>query len=472
MYQNLMYAVKRRIIDECEMAFQNHPAYAEKVKVYHKYPYEERIQYGILLRNTSASQIRMSADNFLTDLISHVRLARWGNYPGLSVEWVRENDYGITTYIKEEDVSFQLDPTQRMFMTQYPIVSGQSNTKYADNIGQVDITINGTMIYPEYVNGEKRVIMLSRAPDAGAVVKISYYKKSVADPGAYVLDFIEDNQFTVSPVFFVEEEEVFTKTTGTEITAQLDNVGAGIQANSCMLYLTYTGSDAPIVLVSGTDYTLNLSTGVVTFITTVLKGFKMLADYRYQPLNYNNGPYTIQAYQENHTAIPGVVLCIGSRAKKGDRQAVIVSKFRESQARIYGGHWEMSLEVSVISKDPIQMEEMADQLINHLWGIRKGTLELEGITLNSVEPSGESEEAFIDTTGDVYYTTSIAINLMSEWQEFVPYLFKIRLIYPTPTFMPETKDYLVDQNSQILDVVQGDSRKVIKFPTLGYEKLT
>jgi hypothetical protein len=42
MYNNLAYAVKRRIIDEIEGAFEKHPAFSDKVKVYHKFPYAER----------------------------------------------------------------------------------------------------------------------------------------------------------------------------------------------------------------------------------------------------------------------------------------------------------------------------------------------------------------------------------------------------------------------------------------------
>jgi len=467
-YQNLLYPVKRRILDEVEGAFSQHPAFTDKVKVYHKFPYDERIQYGVLLRGTSATQIRLSPDNFISDLYSHVRLARQTDYPGLAIEWVRENEGNTTSYITE-DVSSQVGPTQRLFFTQYPILSGPGNTKYADNIGQVIVTVNDVKTFPEYVNGEKQAVMMPEAFASSDVVKISYFKRLLSEPAIYVFDFTEDNEFLIAPIYVVTKELVIEGITGTETSAFLNN--SNIDANSNYLYMIYDKPNSvPIDLIQDTDYTINLTTGELTFLTPLIKNMNLYADYRYQPLSYYNGPYTFEPYQENHEVISGVIISIGHRAKKGDRQVVIVTQFQEDQARIYGGHYEISMELSVIAKDPIQLEEMTDHIINHLWGIRKGYLEHEGLTLNSVEPSGESEEIFVETTGDVYYTHSIAINIMSEWQMFVPYLYSIRRIILNLQGIPDTKDYNIDSNNNATFI--ADTRTVIRYPSLGYEKLT
>jgi hypothetical protein len=121
------------------------------------------------------------------------------------------------------------------------------------------------------------------------------------------------------------------------------------------------------------------------------------------------------------------------------------------QAKIYGGHWEMSLDLAVIAKDPMQMEQMADHLISYLWSERKNVLEYEGIALSSVEPTGESEEVHVETTGDLYYESSILINLQSEWQKFVPYnpIYRLRDI-----------------------VLTVDLRPVIRGPIMNFERLT
>jgi hypothetical protein len=109
------------------------------------------------------------------------------------------------------------------------------------------------------------------------------------------------------------------------------------------------------------------------------------------------------------------------------------------------------LDLAVIAKDPIQMAEMTDQIVNWLWAVRKNQLEFEGITINSVEPSGESEENFNEVSGDLYYESSVAINVQTEWQHFVPYDFYVSLknIYLYP-----------------------DLRPTFKGPIVGYERLT
>jgi hypothetical protein len=123
----------------------------------------------------------------------------------------------------------------------------------------------------------------------------------------------------------------------------------------------------------------------------------------------------------------------------------------------------------------MQMEEMADQLVNYLCGERKNILEFEGITLSRVEPSGESEESFIDTTGDMYFTTSVSVEVMTEWQEFVPYFFKIRRIPATMIEMQATDlaNYMVLSNGDMfIEELLPDMRRVVKYGITAYEKVS
>jgi len=471
MYNNMLYAVKRRMIDEVEGAFQQHPAFTDKVRVYNKFPYEERVQYGMILSNTAANQLRLSADNYLSDLYTHVRLAQESNYPGLSIEWVRENPMDVTKYFTE-NVSAQLGPTQRMFRTSYQILSGKGNTAYATNVGQIMVTVNGMPVLPEFINGERGVVLLRNSTASTDVVEVTYYCRKIVPPGIYIIEFIEDNQFIVLPIYIVTKELVIEGTTGTEVTASLanDNVGP----TSDVLFMLYRNSTVPVKMIRDTDYTITYPSGDITFLRPLERGYNLYADYRWRPADYNNGPFTFQPYEENHEVLPGVVLAIGRRAKKGDRQVIIVSKFREEQARIFGGHWIMSLEFKVIAKDPIQMEEMADQVVGHLWGVRKNVLEYEGITFNSVEPSGESEEVHIETTGDMYYESTVSINLQSEWQAFKPYLYSIKDVIPDLNVWPGTHEYTVSKDYQLTSIgpLEADTRTVLKYATMGYEKLT
>ena len=450
-YQSLLTAIKRRIMDETELAFDQHPAFSEKVRVYNKYPYDERVQYGIILRNTSASQIRLSADNFMSDLYSHVRLVRQEAYPGTAIEWVRENAEYVTKVITE-DVSAQLLPdhgTQRIFFTSQPICSGPDETHYSSSPGQVCVMVDGHKASVESVDGSTGTVLLHHSPRDGATVTIQYYVRNIVPYGLYFIDFIEDGQFTVSPVYIIENEVLIARTTGTEVTIGLKH--SPIDANSDQINLAHNDGTKIEALVREVDYIIDNVTGIITFLRPLKTNYTITADYRYQPQNYFNGPYHFKEYQENHVAIPGVVISIGRRAKKGDQQVVVVSQFREQQAKIYGGHWQMSLDLAVIAKDPMQMEQMADHLVSYFWGQRKNDLEFEGITLNSVEPSGESEEVHIDTTGDMYFESTVSINLQSEWQRFVPYLAIIKL-----------------KNIILIP----DLRPVFAAPEIGFERLT
>lgn len=441
-------AIKRRIMDETELAFQSHPAFSEKIKVYNKFPYDERIQYGFLVRNTSALSIRLSPDNFISDLFSHVRLARQTNYPGLAIEWVRENEGNITE-LTTEDVSSQLGPTQRVFTTSKSIVAGLDETQYADNPGQVKVTIDGVKILPQFVYGESGAVWLERSTSSDAVVKITYYFRKLVPPSIFVVDFIENNKFVVAPVYIIENEILIRSTTGTETTAQLAH--GRIDSNTDNIVMGTKDGRRILNLKRDIGYSINNTSGLITFLIPLQKNYRIFADYHYQPVDYINGPFTFKEFQENSSAIPGIIICIGRRAKKGDQQLIVISQFREQQAKIYGGHWEMSIELAAIAKDPMQMEQMTDHIISFLWGKRKNILEWEGIALNSVEPTGETEEIHIDVTGDMYYESSVSINLQSEWQQFVPYLAMLKI-----------KDI----------VLIPDGRSVFKGPVFGYEKLT
>lgn len=448
MYNNLHFAVKQRMMKELENAFQDHPAFTEKVKIYNKYPYDERVQFGVIVRNTAASQIRLSADNFMSDLYSHVRLVRQTTYPGVAIEWVRENE-GFITEVVTEDVSSQVSDTLRFFYTSRPICEGPGETHYADSPGQVCVSINGVAVTPDTVDGKNGFVLLPVCPANGSTVSIRYHARNIVPPGIYRFDFISDTQFMVYPLYIIENELLIATTTGTETESQLNKTN--IDPESEEITLRYKNGVRITALVRDVDYSIDYVTGLITYLQPLQRNYSIAAEYRYVIPGGDIGPITFDEYQEFHEIVPGVIVTIGRRAKMGDQQAVIVSQFREQQARIYGGHWEMSLDLSVIAKDPMQMAQMSDQVVSYLWGIRKNELEFEGLTLNRVEPTGESEEVHIETTGDMYYESSVSIDIQTEWQHFVPYVTYLKL-----------RDI----------ILRPDLRPVFKGPIIGYEKLT
>lgn len=85
-------SVKRRFVHELKDCFGDHPIYQKIVPfIQQKYVFDERPQYGIVVKAASASPIRLSADHRIGTVISHVMLAPLQDRNAHSVEWVRED---------------------------------------------------------------------------------------------------------------------------------------------------------------------------------------------------------------------------------------------------------------------------------------------------------------------------------------------------------------------------------------------
>lgn len=91
MYYYLTQALKRRLILELKDSFAQHPIYDKVVPfIQNKYAFDERPQFGIVIKGSSANKIALSADNFMGTIMSRVMLAYVGEavFP---LEWIRED---------------------------------------------------------------------------------------------------------------------------------------------------------------------------------------------------------------------------------------------------------------------------------------------------------------------------------------------------------------------------------------------
>ena len=96
MYFALTSAIKRRFILELRRFWMYDPRYPDLVdKIQGKYSFKERPQYGIVIRTGSANKVTLGIANFQGIVHSHVALAPVENYPGLAIEWVREDARAI-----------------------------------------------------------------------------------------------------------------------------------------------------------------------------------------------------------------------------------------------------------------------------------------------------------------------------------------------------------------------------------------
>lgn len=91
MYYNIVQSLKQRLILELKDSFSKHPLYRKIVPfIENKGSFEERPQYGIVVKGSSANKVALSGDNYMGVIESHVMLAYVGQ-PTFPIEWVRED---------------------------------------------------------------------------------------------------------------------------------------------------------------------------------------------------------------------------------------------------------------------------------------------------------------------------------------------------------------------------------------------
>ena len=465
MESKLLTSMKRRLFDELQNSVEKHANYRNKIKVFHKFPYKERPMMGIVLKGMSATRMQLSSDDFSATMSSHLALAGAETKEGRILKWVNEDQINLTKYQKDEDLSYQLSGdtdigTNRVFTVNHkPIVAGPFNTKMADNFAQVDVTVNGNKAFPEYVNGKKGVIILPEAPALGSTITVSYYYSNLTPPGRYYIEIVSPTQFVIDPLYAIKEEELVSKTTGTEISSQTEN--HNLIPNLDVLYTVKNRFANKIYLERGIDYSIT-SDGLITFLHPLPVGTALYANYRW--IGSELGPFDLPDgnYEYNNTALPGVILAFSSERIVGDKNIVIVYPKRETAAKVYSGHWNMNVQIDVVSRDTQQLPEITDYIINDMWSYKRLELAMEGITMVSFDPTGESELEYDPNTGDQYYIHTLSLVLMVEWKRFVPYLTEIMdfdtHIYP----FPQQSEYYINKEGKVFE-------KPVTFPLKPFE---
>jgi len=353
MYYYLVGSLKRRLINELKESFAQHPIYEKIVPfIQNKYAFDERPQYGIVVKGSSANKVQLSGDNFLAVVSSHVMLAYIGTTPTYPLEWIRED----LNVVRAAGDTFPSRPG----------------------------------IY---------------------FMEILKQPENAQDPGLFVID----------PQYTVTDEPVLRFISGYEHEAHLQDVPL---KNTLRLWL-----NGNILLDEGEDYAVDWSTGELTIQKHQPPEATLTADYR--TVGPSTDPVQFFWNTSDVKTIPGVVLAFGKRARKGDKVAIVVYQDRVDAAFAYGGKFDATFEFDVISRDPNQMEEIADLVIMYLWGTRKPVLEYEGIEIMDISMGGETEETYDETADEYYYNASISITLRADWEIHVPLPLTISKVSPT-----------------------------------------
>ncbi len=346
-----MQALKRRLVLELKDSFSSHPVYRKITPfIQNRYSFNERPQFGIVVKGSSANKVALSSDNFLGTIQSHVMLA----YVGQAVfplEWVRED--------------------------------------------MKSVNANGGML---------------------------------TAPGVYYIEILkaptetgDEGYFAVDPLLTVVDEPVLIFQTGVEREAQLQQIPL---EKTVRLY-----ENRNYLLREGTDYRVDYQTGAVELLTSFGKGSTLTADYRYAGTSI--GPVGFFWNTADYTTLPGVVLAFGKRAETGQKVAVVVYQDRVDAAQAFGGKFEVSFDLDVIARDPIQMEEIADLTIMYMWAQKKARLEFEGIEIVDISMGGEAEEIADETGENFFYQASLSIQLRADWEVHAPLPPTISKVTPT-----------------------------------------
>lgn len=470
---NLLTAVKRRVIYELRSAINENLSF-KGTEVYHKFPYTERPERGIVLRNTSSSRVKLSADDFAYTLKSYVALAHAGNNPGKFLDWVWENREKTTVKVEAEDLSSQItgtstNGTNRFFYTQHkPILAGWNNDTVADNFRQVELLLNGEVVHADFIDGLRGMIVLQMAPVVGDTLTVNYYYGVVSAPGRYYIEIVSASQFVVDPLLQIKGEEVIETTTGTELTAQLQH--SGLYGDFDVLYTTKGIPDDKISLVRGTDYTVDAA-GLITFLQPLPVGYSLFADYRY--VGATLGPFNIpDPLHYDDTSIPGVVLCFNKQIQVGDKLVVILYPDRQLAASVYSGHYRMVFDIDMFSRHPEESAEMLDHVMHEIWGNRRILLIDEGLTIEEMDQTGETEELYDTNTNDFYYKQTMSMQMMTEWKKFVPTLWDVQ-DYDTNLYTYlRTSKYIVTPDNRVIELQVSPFTIPfeVKYPKTGYPR--
>lgn len=389
MYYQLSAALKRRLIMELRRYWEYHPKYKDLVgNIQGKYSFLERPQHGMVVRVGGGSQFTLSPDNYIGTVISYVTLAKVKNFPGLSIEWVREDAIAIQ---------------------------------------------NNGGIFP-------------------------------SPPGVYFIELTEEDEFYVDPLLDVINEQA---TQVDALTFQLQN--APLEGTVRLFEMP-----AGYQLYEPDAYTMTRDsqgkpTGEIILKTPLSRGRYLAVDYRYA--RSSTGPHKLYPTYANNQVIPGVVLAFGNRNKKGDRLAVVVEPTRSPSALEYGGRWDVSFEIEIMSRDVEAQEEITDQTLIYLFGILRSYLSTEGIEMLDLSLGGEAEEVYDENGDDYFYTASMSLTLQADWSVHLP--LNVFLRQANPLTLAEAQrlsglpDEAVAQVQSNIKILENLGLEVISDPFFG-----
>jgi hypothetical protein len=273
-------------------------------------------------------------------------------------------------------------------------------------------------------------------------------------------------QFTIDPALTVSNELLITYVISGVQEAQLSR--DNLYPRSLRLWL-----DGRRSLLENVDYSIDYSSGLITFLKLIPSEFSIYADYRYKLVE--QGPYPYRYENTEYRAIPGAILAFGDRVQQSDKLAVVVGETRSDVADVYGGKFEVSFDVIAFSRDPDDRERLSDYIVMKMLE-RQNALGFEGLELLDVSPGGESEEIYVAEIDDYYYDGNISINMRVDWEIQSPLPIEIFRSEMTSKQQEQERGYMDGTYTADLLNVAASKGELIGIPVkiggdLGFERI-
>lgn len=325
MFHHLTLAVRDRMIKELQEYWQDHPRYTTLAKnIQGKYAFDERPQFGMIVKTGGASNVVLSPDNFIATVKGSVVLASVVGKKSVSIEWVRESTF--------------------------------------------------------------------KTPKKG-IYHLKFAKALSEDPYKFVI---------TQDVYQQQREDLLVFTNPTTIELLEEPV-----ENSFKLIENPSGR-----LLEPTEYTRNGTT--VSLVEEVPRGLSLRAQYTYKEPDAPD-PYVVWPDQVYRDLIPGCLVAIGRWIEDGDEQIIVVEESNQATYHEYGGRWDISVDIDLVTRDVHSQADIADRTVVWLWSTLRPKLSSLGLDISDVSLGGEGEEVYDDNADDYFYTASMSLSIQADW---------------------------------------------------------
>lgn len=430
-------AAKIRLLRELKFAFSKNTQYNGLVDyIRPSFAFNDRPQYGIILKNISGTYVPLSPQNFQGITISHVFLAKTQNDRGEIVAWVKEHVREISKEVLE-DLSSQVTGNSAVFnLSSTPVLNYRTGQLlFKPSPIYIQAKVNNVSVRVVHVNPRTGQISLDTIPVLGSTVEVRYYYRNLVKPGIYKIETVRYDKLEQDPkvtarltsMIYVDEEEIVEEFDPLVFQFQISN--PGIVEESDFVY-----RDDFLPLVRGYHYTVNYTTGQIDFDPARIPlGSRLFIEYKYNSDLDREFSYFPDTARED--IIDGVVIAFSNRVPQfepdkeempfTDSVYIVVSDRREPVYLEYGGRIDLNVDFEVYSRDKESRNEIADLIPVALFGSRKVALDHDGVTIKAPTIGGWSEQIYDENTEDRYYTATVSFPLQTDWMLQVPLDIKL-----------------------------------------------